>query len=217
VVGSEWRREGGSGDAGPSFPFIVGACRCLGWCWAAIAVRHWCMWALIAVRLWLVSLPFVVGTRHCRFSLACIIAVCSWCTSLPWVVLCWCRHLWGVVLLCGGWSCSVCDRHSWVGHCCLWMGVIVVRGVVVVVNGASVWSMGAHRLGWGVIVSVHDRHPSVGGSLSSVLCHHYLLVSQCQWPGLGWEGSPMDDERNLSFVVWFPCRHQRCDTWNVGQ
>jgi hypothetical protein len=43
VVGSEWRMGGESGDAGPSLPFVIGARCCLGWCWAAVAVRRWCM------------------------------------------------------------------------------------------------------------------------------------------------------------------------------
>jgi hypothetical protein len=153
----EW--WGGSGDAGPSLPFVVGARRCLGWCWAAVAVRRWCVWALVAVRLWRASLPFVVGTRRCRFSLACAVAVCRWCASLPWVVLWWCRRPWGVVLLCGGSSCSVRDRYSWVGdrrrpwvgHCRLWMGVVVVRG-------GSLWSWMGHCCGpWALIVRVVGR------------------------------------------------------------
>jgi hypothetical protein len=69
----------------------------------------------------------------------------------------------------------------------------------------------------GVVISVCNCHPLVGGSLSSMLCWCHLLVSKFQWLGLGWEGSPMDDEQDSSFVVWFPHCHRRCGTWNVGQ
>jgi hypothetical protein len=100
---------------------------------------------------------------------------------------------------CLGWYCAEVIIHGSVGghHAAC---AIVIR------------SMGTHHSGWGVIVSVCDCHPLVAGSLLSVLCCCYLLVSQCQWPGLGWEGSPIEDKRDFAFIVWL-----RRDTWNVGQ
>jgi hypothetical protein len=156
--GREW--WGGSGDAGPSLPFVVGARRCLGWCWAAVAVRRWCVWALVAVRLWRASLPFVAGAHRCRSLLARVVAVFHWRAPLLFAVGA-CRCLGARSLFVGGRSSSsVGGALSSVdgGRCCPW-------GVVVVMDGALLWSVGAHRSGGGsllsrgVVVSVHDRHP----------------------------------------------------------
>jgi hypothetical protein len=132
VEGREWRRGGGSGGEG-------------------VVMR-----ALVAVRHWRASLPFVVGTRRCRFSLACVGAVCRWVGD---------------------------RRRPWVGHCRLWMGVVVVRGGrrghgwgIVVVRGRS-------SFGWGVVVEqggrrLHARSPSIGGGVVVVRVVSSLSIGE---------------------------------------
>jgi hypothetical protein len=127
VVGREWRRRGGSGGggvvmlgprcrsslarvvalggAGPPLLFVVGACG--------------------------PSLPFVFGARRCRSLLARIVAVHCWHASLPFFIgvrRC-CSPLVRVVALVRDRYSWVGDRRRpWVGHCRLWMGVVVVHG-----------------------------------------------------------------------------------------
>jgi hypothetical protein len=183
------------GACGPSLPFVVGARRCLGWCWAAVAVRRWCVWALVAVRLWRASLPFVVGTRRCRFSLACAVAVCR---CLGWYC--------GGVVVRGGSSCSVGGRRVPCAIVIRGWGIVVVRGWGIVVCGwGSLLSVGGRcGHGWGIVVvrgcssfgwwvvveqggrRLRARSPSIGGGgVSSVVCHRYLLVTEFQRLGLG--------------------------------
>jgi hypothetical protein len=73
----------------------------------------------------------------------------------------------------------------------------------VVVDGALLWSMDAHRSGWGSLspftITIHWW--------GVVVVHVVSLLSvgeSISWLGLGWEGSPMDDEQDSSFIVWFP-------------
>jgi hypothetical protein len=114
------------------------------------------MRALVAVRHWRASLLFVVGTRRCRFSLVCVGAFCRWVGD---------------------------RRRPWVGHCRLWMGVVVVRGGhrghgwgIVVVRGRS-------SFGWGVVVEqggrrLHARSPSIGGGVVVVRVVSSLSIGE---------------------------------------
>jgi hypothetical protein len=104
------------------------------------------------------SLPFVFGVRHCRLLLAHVVAVFHWRALLLFAVGA-CRCLGARSLFVGGRSSSsVGGALSSVdgGRCCPW-------GVIVVMDGALLWSVGAHCSGGGSLLSrgVGDSVPAV--------------------------------------------------------
>jgi hypothetical protein len=124
----------------------------------------------------------------------------------------------GVVLPCGRLLCTVHDhyswvgdhRRSWVGHCGLWMGVVVVHG------GLS-WLWMGHRCGlWALTIRgggrrLHALSPSIGGGVVVVCGGSYSSVGVVtSWQGVfchprdgGVGRSPL---LSLSCVVVSRCR-----------
>jgi hypothetical protein len=189
----EW--WGGSGDAGPSLPFVVA----FGGAGPPL---------LFVVGACGPSLPFVFGARCCHSLLARVVAVFRWRAPLLFVIgarRCLGWYCGGVVVR-GGSSGSVGGRCVPCTIIIRGWGIVVVRGWGIVVCGwGSLLSVGGRcGHGWGIVVvrgrssfgwwvvveqggrRLRARSPSIGGGgVSSVVCRRYLLVTEFQRLGLG--------------------------------